>query len=405
MSSSSSPAMNVLLSDSSLDPLIYDMKSSYPLMSRNKYRVKAGSSWDFAKANSFEIPRFGVAIGAVLKTTIAITAGNADATHHVTPSQNLGNMLFERISLTSHSREIEQVLDVANLVKVLEQPLGQKEVLMDLAHNDESVAITADKTLVVYTPINFSHFTSGIGMAFDTSFVESLEINAQLRAKDKLFDIGANAAATVTLTQADCELMVYFLSMEEANLRKYQDLQYSVERPLTVAACSNYRESAVQFDGTNGTESTVTINFNCPNVCKKTILYITNEEDDGQAGNFEAITSIEYYMSGRLQYEYAAADETKLENAMFFNGSYGIAANPSGTNPNQQNVNVHRWEIAPTKNQFSGGVSGKGISNWSAIVKFTPTATKTYKLNAIQEYVNIVSTSGASGRIGVSLSL
>jgi len=403
MSMTSSPVGNVLLSDSSLDPLIYDMKSSYPNMSRNKYRVKAGSAWDFGKPNTFELPRFGLAIGAVIKTTFNVTAS---AGNGVTPTLNLGNMLFERVSLTSHSREIEQIIDVAGLVKVLEQPIGQKDVLMDLAHNSENAELTADKTIVVYTPVNLSCFTQGLGNCFDTSFVETLEINAQMRVKADLFDISGTGA--VAFDASNSELMVFFLSMEEANLRKYQDRQYSVEAPLTVASHSNYQESAVSFSGTSGSQTTQIITFNCPNVCTKTMLYVQQVSDDGEAGNFHAIDKIEYYMSGRLVYEYASKEEVRLENAMFFNGSYGINASNTQTaseNPNEQNIYVHRWEIANTKNQYAGGVSGKGISNFSAKVYFTPSATKNYKLQAIHEYVNIVSTSGASGRIGVSLSL
>ena len=111
-------------------------------------------------------------------------------------------------------------------------------------------------------------------------------------------------------------------------------------------------------------------------------------------------------MSGRLTYEYAAPEEAKLENAMFFNGSYGVnSANTASANPNDQNVYVHQWQVAKSKNQFAGGISGKGISNFSAKLYFTPSATKSYKVQCIHEHVNIVSTSGASGRIGVSLSL
>ena len=52
LSASSSPAMNTILSDATLDPLLYDLKTAYPLMSRQKVAVKANSAWDFGKSNT-----------------------------------------------------------------------------------------------------------------------------------------------------------------------------------------------------------------------------------------------------------------------------------------------------------------------------------------------------------------
>ena len=111
-------------------------------------------------------------------------------------------------------------------------------------------------------------------------------------------------------------------------------------------------------------------------------------------------------MAGREVYEYSSSDEYRLENALFFNGAYGVnTADSTTTSANDQNIYTHRWEISAEKNRFSGAVSGKSVRDMKATVYFTPSSGGTYRVNCVHKYLNIVSISGASGKIGVSLPL
>jgi len=374
-------------------------------MSRQKVSVKANSSWDFGKTNTFELNRYGILAGLVLKLTVSNSGSEAAAGFGL----NAGNMLVRRATLSSHSREIEQVLDVMNLTQVLEMPLGAKQALMDLAKNDNQVLAAGDNE--IYVPLNFSFCRNGLSMALDLSFVEKLECVVELGSK---LDAITGTQSEATLDAADCELICYYYNLSESDLRKYEDAEFSIERPLSIMGCSTYRENTVQSASGSAEDRTVTINFNCPNVVTKTVIGVHKtsvDENDKRArrGAFQAIKKVEFFMSGRLVYEYTdAANEFKLENALFYGSSYGIgdvgADGATGTD-DSQNLYTHNWGVSNEKSRFSGGVSGKNVSDFSAKITFAAAASTAYEIECQHEYISICSISGASGKIGVSLSL
>jgi len=96
----------------------------------------------------------------------------------------------------------------------------------------------------------------------------------------------------------------------------------------------------------------------------------------------------------------------KLENSLFYGSSYGAGELAGGSSPDDaESVYTHYWGVSNEANRFSGGVSGKNVSDWSCKIYFTGTSGKAYRFQCVHEYVNIVSISGASGKVGVSLSL
>ena len=106
-----------------------------------------------------------------------------------------------------------------------------------------------------------------MGSFINTSFVENLEINVEVNIKDNLFTL--TGTGTVAIDVANTEILLYYFNMEEANLRKLEDQAYSLERPLSMAQSSFYQESAVTVSGTNNTQTSLTLNMNCPNIMKK----------------------------------------------------------------------------------------------------------------------------------------
>mgnify|MGYP003135329364 CR=1 FL=1 len=215
--------MNTILSDATLDPLLYDLKTAYPLMSRQKVGVKAGSGWDFGKSNTFQLNRFGMLAGLVVKLAIARGSGGS-----AVPGDNLGNALIKRAALRSHSREICQTLDVMNLTHVLEMPLGAKQNLMDLAKNDDPTIWSVSTTQYLYVPLNFAFCRNGLSMALDLSFVEQIECVVELDTTANVF----TNSDQITLDAANCELLCYYYNLSESDLRKFEDAEFSLEAPL-----------------------------------------------------------------------------------------------------------------------------------------------------------------------------
>tara|TARA_R110001592_G_scaffold79486_2_gene237539 strand:- start:98 stop:625 length:528 start_codon:yes stop_codon:yes gene_type:complete len=174
-------------------------------------------------------------------------------------------------------------------------------------------------------------------------------------------------------------------------------------------AKSCYRENAVSKTIAEATTDTLTINFNCPNVITKTAIGVY-ELGSGLKGSYKAVDKIEYFMSGRLVWSSTGVEESQLENSLFYGTSYG-AGEVSGTvasTDNSQNIYTHFWGVSNENNRMSGACSGKNISDFSVQVTFTTPSSggdKKYYVEAQHETVNIVSISGSSGKIGVSLSL
>jgi hypothetical protein len=168
---------------------------------------------------------------------------------------------------------------------------------------------------------------------------------------------------------------------------------------------SVYKENSVTTASVAAENSTdVTLNFNCPNVITKTIIAV-HTDGTGKKGDYQSVDKIQYFMSGRLVHESTGVECQKLENSLFYGTSYG-AGEIVGSD-DVQNVYTHFWGVSNERNRFSGGCSGKNISDFSAkiFLKNGSNGALTYVVEAQHEYVNIVSISGASGKIGVSLSL
>ena len=398
LSATASPTLSTLLSDSTLDPMLYSIKSSYPLLSRQRVGIKAGTSWDFGKTNVFTLNRYGILVGLVAKIFVD---GHSSAP---VPVENFGHYLVKNASLTSHSREIEQLDSTVNLVRTMDMPLGAKESIMAVSNSNDVSGIDADGKYV-YVPLHFSFTKNGLSSALDLQFVEQIECSVTLGAAADIFSANSGNAA---ITAANCELLCYYYNASEADLRSYEDKEFSLQKPLSMMLHNVYQEATTTPSATSSTDQqSSTISLNVPNVVTRTMITLQNTTDDGK-GKFHAIDEIVFKISGREVYTATGDEIQKLENALFFGSAYGIGdiGGDGGSNYNE-NVYVHNFQVANERNRFCGGVSGKNCSDFSCTVKWTPadTSATNWEINVSHEYVQIVSVSGASGKIGVSLSL
>lgn len=401
----SSPIAQVLNSESNLDNFLYELKQSMAPCSRNKYYIDTKSGWDFGKTTTYDIPRFGVFVGAVLKLSVDMTSAGANT---ITPKVNHGSMIVARASLSSNSREIEQILDVGNWVDLIEKPLEQKIIYNRLAHNSDTTAY-GNETVTYYIPLNFSCLKSGLGSCLNTAFCENLSISIEAQAMTNVYAKAGTGAAKINTTNS--QLMVWFYNLDESTLRSLENQQYSVSAPTNMCGVNYYRETAVTDTADHpatGTSPAI-VNLNCPNVMKRSIIYVTDSTKT--AGEFVQIDKLEIYASGRLLYEYKANEEILLEDAMFFGANYGLnqkaGADKTLVINANENVIVHNWQIQKDPNKYAGGISGKGCSQMQMKVYFTNPVpgTNACSVNVIHEYVQVTTVSGASGKVSCALSL
>jgi len=409
LSSSSSPTLNVLAQTANLDKFLYNLSPSTPNVSRQKVEVKAGSTFNFGKTNDFNLNRYGILVGAVLKLKIK----NYDSSGSADYGANFGHMAVSRAVLSSHSREICQTHDVANLCDVLEMPLGVKENLRDIAKDDDGSTLANGASDTVYVPLTFPFLKNGLGACLDLSFVEQITCSVSLANLADLFEDATTP--DVRVEASDTSLICYFLNLQESDLRKLEDTQYSLEKPLSMMSSSIYKEAPVSKTFTaNGSgvyaQEEVTINFNVPNCATKTMIYVDRRSvgstaDNGAVGTFYDVAEVAFTMSGREVWKSTGTECNKLENSLFYGGSYSV-----GIDATNESIFVHRWGISCESNMYSGAVSGKNVSDFSCNIKFKPAdgandEVSSYRFQVQHEYINVVSISGSSGKVAVALSL
>lgn len=420
-SQQSSPLCNAFFANTSLEKLMYNFNESLPPMARSKHYIDSPRVFDFGQTAKYEIPRHGLNVAAVWRLAVdfdgapyvAAANGNPASNKRIKPSFNSGSMAMVKAVLTSNGREVEQILDGSNLCELNELPYEMKSILQDLTHDQEDSVIEEVTTKYYYVPLFFSCYKN-LGSALNTRFMENLAIMIEARNKNKLFiaqsHSGTASSGDWIINADQTKLMLWYYDMDEATFRKLMDDQYGdLQKPLSMAWNSTFRETPVQFSGTAPLTTTVggvttttyypvtvAVDFTCKNVIKKSCFFI-NSNDNGDVGNFSTIDKIEIYLDGRLFYEQQTNDETRLENALFFSHSL---------NPNNDNIYNYHWEICDDGNQsFCGGISGEGLGNIQVRITLTPSATNTYYLNTIHTYANVVSVSGQSGKIVSTLSI
>ena len=124
-----SPLFQSLAQGSSYQDFIYKLQDSLGSLSKNRVEIPF-SSIDANTAVNFDLPEYGLVYNMFLRITVrnsATTPGNA----LMCDTGYFAN-LFERITLLSNSREIEQLTPLSLLDHVLSQPEGKKQLLKRL---------------------------------------------------------------------------------------------------------------------------------------------------------------------------------------------------------------------------------------------------------------------------------
>jgi len=137
-----SPLYQSILEGSSYQDFVYKLQDSLGAISKHRMEIPFSS----VEANtniSFDLPEYGLVHRMYLRMTIRNSA--TDAGNSLVLDTGYFANLFSRISLISHSREIEQLTPLALLQYVLSQPATKKaslKKLVDYASNPIGGQIT-----------------------------------------------------------------------------------------------------------------------------------------------------------------------------------------------------------------------------------------------------------------------
>jgi hypothetical protein len=274
-----------------------------------------------------------------------------------------------------------------------------------------TAAPVAPKTM--YIPLLFECFKSS-NQFLDLAFMEDVTVSVEFASSDELFNktVEWESGKSVKIDYDNSQLLAYYVALSDSDLRKYENANFSVDAPLSMLSRSSYSETTQSITVTSTAETSMTVNFNCPNLIEKTILTIRKNDGTSRIGDFLPVNKIDYYIGGRIVYS-STGEEELLENALFFNSGLGVytGAGKAGSTPEagstfNQNLYVHYWNLLGSQSdRCSGFVSGKNSSNFSVKVYFTPEANKTYYCDVIHSIAQVISVSGSSGKCSVALSV
>lgn len=413
---SSSPIANVMLKDSSMDSFIYNLESAFPSCTREKVELDIPNV-GFSKKVSVDLPKYGMLAGLVLKLSINIAKSG---TNYVAMAQNF-LLLLQSAVLTGHSREICELSGIANFAKILEMDKSSKDAILNAAlYSLSNLTGTAagtnevlfDGTYSLYIPLFFPFFDK-LSTLLDMEFVEPINLSFTLGADTQIFKQKRSSSISAT----DSKLLVYYYQMSENDNRRRQDMMFSTEKPLSVLSYSSYPEVPKVSPVTAVSKAVAgvseTIKLNTPNLLVSTTVIVrcTKDGADVLSQALIPVDTIEFKGNGKSLYKYTF-DEFALENCIFSQkkGTYNMSQYKTGLNP-AENVFTHYWAMSDSHDLFSGGVSAKNLSDFSVTVAFSPPDATTdnnameYTIEVVHTYVNIVSYSGNSGKIGVSMAL
>ena len=403
---SSSPIANVLLKDMSIDDYTYQLQSSLPAGTREKIQLDIPTV-AFDKKVSVDIPKYGLLCGAVLKLNITIAK---TGTSYVQMANNF-LLLLKSAVLSAHSREICELSGITNFKNILEMDAASKEAIKGasldvLSGLTGSATVLFDGTYNLYIPLMFPFF-SKMNQYIDTEFAEPLNLSFTLDTASKLF---VQQRSSV-LNAGSSKLMLYYIQMSENDVRMRQNSVFSTEKPTSIMSLSSYPEVAdvksFTVTGASLVPTVSTIKLNTPNLLVSTTVIVRRTAGDTLLQHLEPIDTIEFKGNGKSLYLYNY-EEFALENCIFA-GKKGTYQMSQYNNSLDENVFTHYWAMSDSPDFFSGGVSAKNLSDFTCIVSFTPSvsaaATYSYTVEVVHQYVNIISYSGSSGKIGVSMAL
>ena len=402
LSLETSPLFQSINEGSSYQDFIYKLQDGIGSLSKHRMEIPFNSIKSNTTA-TFDLPEYGL----VHRLYIRLTVRN----HIADPANLHGNSLlldtayfaniFSRISLLSHSREIEQLTPLSLINYVLSQPATKKAALkklVDYSPNPiggeptayefqagitqtaitnagaDNVALTSvimdyihryvsridnvgypdtdpletplPEYRYVYVPLPFNFFNgNGFRSIKDLQFLEKLSISCHFGS---LFDGDTlkrpsvettNPVSTTQYNGADCNpeilqnntqdadgitilgscLVVDYLQLPNEQLRQYEQQQFKMEggKPLSmlsgnVATETTTRSNQITLIADKEQMIYKDIPINCKNVCYKTLIAVKDTAKG--ASDFEPISKIELWLSGRKVQEYNTMEELRLEN-------------------------------------------------------------------------------------------
>tara|TARA_A200000159_G_C7338311_1_gene346006 strand:- start:39 stop:1319 length:1281 start_codon:yes stop_codon:yes gene_type:complete len=420
LSNETSALFQTLSSNSSHDAYLYKLSQPYPNNSKQKIVVKPQNAMAFGSQCIFKIPRYGLLQAACLKIRMSVSSHLASTLQEGAIADLLGLVICDKIALTSHSKEIESLVplsQIADYMKLneearvaIDQVIQSGSIKYGENLDDDSAPESAAdnenvKDLYVYVPLMFS-FSKGLHSALDVSFLEELEIVADVAIRAKI-------CAWEHISLASSELICYFQQLDNSTMKKLQSSQFNLSsgQPLTQLCQNSYEENIVTVTGPTTVAGPVeaTVDLACKHLCFETVIGVFQTDklppmDVG--GATQVIQEIELFMSGRSIWRTTGMEARALEPVIL--GGSRVQHFKPHSGEGKLDIITLSWsnDVKRALAQMSGALSMKGASAPQLKITFKAAEiNKQYDIRVVHKYYSAVSYSGSDGRISSGLNL
>jgi len=426
----SSSLQNSINAVSETHPFLYQLGESTVPVAQETVKIAPNSSVDPSGSQlvSFKLPGSGFLVDGYLKLSNSV---GAEATDAVMKSQGQGMGLYGFDWLSLSSRDVE-LARFSPILLEAEACKGPNPNYNEIATGSNIVSATiadvkAAKTRDYLLPFRLLNFCGSPKDALDLQFLESLYLNANLKASSAL---APNPDSTVS----DLHTVLKYCKMPAESYQEYLNGNYDQNKSLTKMMWSSYTESVQTFKPVVGAGvKTFTMNLDVPNYVVSTVIKVVptkfsdaSAENCRQAGGSTAgapVTNVVMRANGKVIVDThgdVRANFLALQNTPF-DADRTRLRSWDVTSIDAQHVKPGRgtfYEIDyrlqnlghPSKSvdSLEGGVSMGALSSKNIEVSFYHNADfetggeAEYKINVVHKIVNLVSIDARNGSVSVS---
>lgn len=378
--------------DTEVQDLSYEMRPSYPLMSKQYVELSnenspAGSM--NGQETTFKVNRSQLLRNMVIKTSFTTT------TTTLSNTQFCGLSMFEWIQIKSNNKVLVTLTDAALRARVQNMPEAEKLIIqrgaLPLVATTEVVQATSTSATVTYTPV-FSPFFEDTINNLDLSFYEQLQVTVKFNTPAK-----AGFAATTT-TISDCTLWVWTYLPDQKYLDVLRSRNQQPSKPLSMLAWNSFTERKTC---TSTTQNTIRLNVNYPVfktfIAVHPIVATLNSPmriDSFQVdvGGITLLNAVPYHIG---QYEACSTGASNL-----------MVTSATAVGYNDLKAICIDWSLLPQDSwkQCGGAVSFGNLNYPEITVNHQTLGTASnYELQVCHYYYNILTMSSSDGSIIISV--
>jgi len=421
----SSSLQNSVNAVSETHPFVYQLGESTVPVAQETVKISANSSVDPAGGQlvSFKLPGSGFLVDGYLRLDSTATAAGVNNDVAGTPASG-GVYSYEYLSLASRDVEIARF---SPLILEAEACKGKNTRLNQLAINANQADLTAAQINVTGTkplllPFRLMNFSASPKDALDLQFLESLYLNAKVKAATDI------AVGFTNPSVSDLHSVLKYAKMPAESYQEYLNANYDQNKSLTKMMWSSYVESVQTVRAVTGAgNKSFNMNIDCPNYAISTVIKVIPQTCSDatkwiKAGGLSGgarINDVKMSANGKLivdthgdvRSEFLGLTQTDFESDESRTDKWGaiggVVYHTAPTNAGFYEIDYRLLNLGHESrsiDSLEGGISFGALSSKNLTVDWEHDADfdGDYKIHVVHKVVNLVSIDARNGSCSVS---